>query len=60
VTRSHMIYWRKATPSIRGNPIVTSVDGNVWVKLSLKLLSAARNGEEILEPYELETLTYGS
>lgn len=29
-------------------------------KLSLKLLSAARNGEEMLEPYELETLTYGS
>jgi RNA-directed DNA polymerase len=29
-------------------------------KLSLKLLSAARNGEEMLEPYELKTLTYGS
>ncbi|MGB7605440.1 MAG: group II intron reverse transcriptase/maturase [Lutisporaceae bacterium] len=29
-------------------------------KLLLKLLSAARNGEEMLEPYELETLTYGS
>ena len=29
-------------------------------KLSLKLLSAARYGEEMLEPYELETLTYGS
>jgi RNA-directed DNA polymerase len=29
-------------------------------KLNLKLLFAARNGEEMLEPYELETLTYGS
>ena len=29
-------------------------------KLLLRLLSAARSGEEILEPYELETLTYGS
>jgi transposase InsO family protein len=24
-------YCRKASPSIRGDPIVTSVDGNVWV-----------------------------
>lgn len=28
-------------------------------KMQLKLLLAARNGEEMLEPYELETLTYG-
>jgi len=29
-------------------------------KLELRLLAAARNGEETLEPYERETLTYGS
>ncbi len=29
-------------------------------KMKLKLLCAARNGEEMLEPYERETLTYGS
>ncbi|MDO9565320.1 MAG: group II intron reverse transcriptase/maturase [Candidatus Desulfaltia sp.] len=29
-------------------------------KLKLKSLVAARNGEEMLEPYERETLTYGS
>ncbi|OAA87755.1 group II intron reverse transcriptase/maturase [Clostridium coskatii] len=29
-------------------------------KLNLKLLFAARNGEGMLEPYELETLKYGS
>ena len=29
-------------------------------KMKLKLLFAARNGEEMLEPYERETLTYGS
>ena len=30
-TRSRLIYCRKATPSIRGNSIVTSIDGNVRV-----------------------------
>ena len=29
-------------------------------KMKLRTLSAARNGEEMLEPYERETLTYGS
>ena len=29
-------------------------------KVKLKSLVAARNGEEMLEPYERETLTYGS
>jgi RNA-directed DNA polymerase len=29
-------------------------------KMKLKSLVAARNGEEMLEPYERETLTYGS
>ena len=29
-------------------------------KMKLKSLFAARNGEEMLEPYERETLTYGS
>jgi RNA-directed DNA polymerase len=29
-------------------------------KMKLKTLVAARNGEEMLEPYEWETLTYGS
>ena len=29
-------------------------------KMQLKSLVAARNGEEMLEPYERETLTYGS
>lgn len=29
-------------------------------KSKLKTLLAARNGEEMLEPYERETLTYGS
>lgn len=29
-------------------------------KMKLKSLSAARSGEEMLEPYERETLTYGS
>jgi RNA-directed DNA polymerase len=29
-------------------------------KHRIKLLTAARNGEEMLEPYERETLTYGS
>ncbi|AGK96716.1 group II intron reverse transcriptase/maturase [Clostridium pasteurianum] len=29
-------------------------------KMKLKSLAAARNGEEMLEPYERETLTYGS
>jgi len=31
-TRSRLIYCRKATPSIRGNSIVISADGNVWVR----------------------------
>ena len=31
-TRSRVIYCRKTTPSIRGNSIVTSVNGNVWVR----------------------------
>ncbi len=31
---SRLIYCRKATPSIRGNSIVTSVDGNVRVRSS--------------------------
>ncbi|MHB1395048.1 MAG: hypothetical protein ACYCYE_18745 [Clostridia bacterium] len=29
-------------------------------RMKLKSLVAARNGEEMLEPYERETLTYGS
>ena len=29
-------------------------------KMKLRTLFAARNGEEMLEPYERETLTYGS
>ncbi|WP_199562883.1 hypothetical protein [Sporosarcina sp. BI001-red] len=29
-------------------------------KMKLQSLVAARNGEEMLEPYERETLTYGS
>ena len=29
-------------------------------KTNLRTLFAARNGEEMLEPYERETLTYGS
>lgn len=29
-------------------------------KTKLKSLAVARNGEEMLEPYERETLTYGS
>lgn len=32
----------------------------VMRKMKLKSLVAARNGEEMLEPYERETLTYGS
>jgi len=35
---------------------------NYFIKRKMKLTSlvAARNGEETLEPYEWETLTYGS
>ena len=32
----------------------------VMRKMELKSLIAARNGEEMLEPYERETLMYGS
>jgi RNA-directed DNA polymerase len=44
---------------ISKNPFIDS-DYFVKRKMKLKSLVAARNGEEMLEPYERETLTYGS
>lgn len=44
-------YCRKATPSIRGNSIVTSVDGNVWVRKSTRQCgsSGSLKLEQLLE-----------
>ena len=44
---------------ISKNPFIHE-DYFVKRKMKLKSLVAARNGEEMLEPYERETLTYGS
>ena len=44
---------------INRNPFIDA-DYFTKRKANLKPLVAARNGEEILEPYERETLTYGS
>ena len=44
---------------IARNPFI---DEEYFIKrrFQLKSLAVARNGEEMLEPYERETLTYGS
>lgn len=58
---------RIAKATVMGNPNLQIsknhfLDEKYFIKrrMVLKSLNAARKGEEMLEPYERETLTYGS